>query len=428
MTLINGERRVVVTGMGIISPIGETLPEYLDSLKSGRSGVTRWKQMDERIMSKIGGDMSDFTAADHFERVGKSYPREFIERANKILQFTPLAGHLTVAAALQAFLNAGLDSKIEPERFGHVLGGSNLNTDYIFRNMEVFAQDPEFIEPSYSVIHSDTDVLSKVSELLNLRGPTFTVGNHCASGNMALLCGVDLLRAGRADAVVVSSTAPGYDPIFLQGFGIINALSWQSFNDEPWRASRPFDARREGFVPSEGAAAVVLETLAGARRRGAQIHAEVLGGESASDASRLTTTHVNGAVRSMSGALKDAGINLSQIDYINAHGSSTISGDAVEVEAIKAVFGDHAYHIPINSTKSMLGHCMWASALVEFVATILQMQNDFVHPTINQEEKDPALDLDFVPNQAREYRFNYALSNSFGLGGLNASVVVGRAP
>jgi 3-oxoacyl-(acyl-carrier-protein) synthase len=130
----------------------------------------------------------------------------------------------------------------------------------------------------------------------------------------------------------------------------------------------------------------------------------------------------------MSGALKDAGINLSQIDYINAHGSSTISGDAVEVEAIKAVFGEHAYHIPINSTKSMLGHCMWASALVEFVATILQMQNDFVHPTINQEEKDPALDLDFVPNQAREYRFNYALSNSFGLGGLNASVVVGRAP
>ena len=429
MTWINNERRVVVTGMGIISPIGETLPVYLDSLKSGRSGITRWKQMDERIISKIGGDMSDFTAADHFKRVGNCYPREFVERANKILQFTPLVGNLTIAAALQAYLDAGLpDSRIEPERFAHVLGGANLNTDYTLRNHEIFINDPEYIEPLYTAIYLDTDVLSKVSELLNLRGPTFTVGNVCASGNMALLCGVDLLRAGRADAVVVTSTAPGIDPIYLQSLGIMNVLSSQSFNDEPWRASRPFDARREGFVPSEAAAAVVIETLDGARSRGARIHAEVLGGSATSDASRSPSPHVDGPVRSIRGALKDAGVNLDQIDYINSHGTSTIAGDVAEVEAIKIVFGEHAYHIPINSTKSMLGHCLWASALVELIATILQMQNDFVHPTINQEEKDPVLDLDFVPNEARDYRFNYALSNSFGFGGLNACVVVGRTP
>ena len=429
MTLLNTDRRVVVTGMGIITPIGETLDQYLVALKAGRSGITRWKQMDERIISKIGGDMSDFTAADHFKRLGSYYPREFVERANKILQFTPLVGNLTIAAALQAYLDAGLaNSRIDPERFAHVLGGANLNTDYTLRNYEIFVDDPEFIEPLYTAIYLDTDVLSKVSELLNLRGPTYTVGNVCASGNMALLSAVDLIRAGRADAVVVTSAAPGIDPIYLQSLGIMNVLSSQSFNDEPWRASRPFDARREGFVPSEAAAAVVVETLDGARARGARIHAEVLGGSATSDASRSPSPHVDGPVRSMRGALADAGVNLDQIEYINSHGTSTVTGDIAEVEAIKVVFGDHAYRIPINSTKSMLGHCLWASALVELIATILQMQNGFVHPTINQEEKDPALDLDFVPNQARDHHFNLALSNSFGFGGVNACVVVGRAP
>lgn len=423
------DRRVVITGMGVISPIGETLSEFLDAIRHGRSGITRWKHMDERIISKIGGDMSEFTAADHFERVGASYPREFVERANQILRATPLAGNLTVAAALQAFLDAGLPhGSILPERIAHVLGGADLNTDYTLRNVKTFEQDPEFIEPLYTVIVQDTDVLAKTSELLDVRGPTWTVGNVCASGNMALLGGLDLLRAGRADLVIVTSTSPGIDPIFLQGLGILNAISSESFNDEPWRASRPFDARREGFIPSEGAAAVVLETLSGARHRGARIHAELLGGAATSDASRSPSPHVDGPVRAMRGAFEDAGVQADEIDYINSHGTSTISGDAAEVEAIKIAIGEHAYDIPINSTKSMVGHCLWASALVELVATVLQMQNDFVHPTINLEEPDPKLDLDFVPNRAREHPIHYALSNSFGFGGLNACVVVGRSP
>ena len=299
---------------------------------------------------------------------------------------------------------------------------------YIFENVLTLSDEPDYIEPLYAVMIFDTDVLAVISELLTLQGPSFTVGNACASGNLALLAGLDLIRSGRADAIVVSGGAMEADPVLLQGFAIIDALSYRSFNEEPARASRPFDARREGFVPSEGAGAVVLETLAGARSRGARIHAELLGAASNSDASRLTKPNLDGQIRAIHSALQDARIALAQVDYVNAHATSTPLGDAVEVEAIKAVFGDHAYHIPVNSTKSMIGHCLTSASLVEFVATIVQMENDVVHPTINQEEKDPELDLDFVPNQARQHHIEVAISNSFGFGGLNSCIVVGQAP
>jgi 3-oxoacyl-(acyl-carrier-protein) synthase len=420
-------RRIVITGMGALTPVGETPAELLSSLLAGRSGITRWRNMDGRIDSKIGGDMSGFSALAHFQRRGDEYPAALVDRAGRVLASTPLAGHLAAAASVQAYVDAGLtDGRIRPERIAHVLGGANFNNDYVVENARLLADDPNFIEPLYAVVSQDTDVLAKVSELLCLKGPTWTVGNVCASGNAALLSAVDLLRAGRADSVLVSSTSPGVDPVLLQGLAIMNVISWQSFNDEPWRASRPFDARREGFVPGEGAAAVVLETLAAARARGARIHAEVLGGSSTSDASRLPRPQLDGPVRAMRGALEDAGLPPERVGYINAHAASTRVGDAVEVAAIKAVFGAHAYRIPVNSTKSMIGHCLWASALVELVATVRQMQEETVHSTINLEQPDPELDLDFVPGQARPHCFDVALSNAFGFGGLNSCVVVGR--
>jgi 3-oxoacyl-(acyl-carrier-protein) synthase len=426
---VDPDRRVVVTGLGVLSTVGQTPAEFLASLVAGRSGITRWKRMDERIHSKIGGDMSDFSAPAHFDRMGSAYPPSLVARARKILASTPRAGHLAVTAALQAYVGAGLpDDRIPPERFGHVLGGANFNNDYVFDNARSLIEDPDLIEPFYAVISQDTDVLAKVSELLSLKGPTWTAGNVCASGNLALLNGLDLLRCRRADAVVVTATSPGIDPILLQGLAIMNVISCQSFNDAPWRASRPFDARREGFVPSEGAAAVVLETLDGARRRNAPIRAELLGAAATSDASRLPKPHVDGPVRAMRSALEDARVEAGQVGYINAHGTSTPLGDVVEVKAIKAVFGDHAYRIPVNATKSMIGHCLWASGLVELVATILQIENRVLHATINLEEPDPELDLDFVPNQPRDQGVELAISNAFGFGGLNACVVVGRAP
>jgi 3-oxoacyl-(acyl-carrier-protein) synthase len=203
---------------------------------------------------------------------------------------------------------------------------------------------------------------------------------------------------------------------------------WRSFTDEPEQASRPWDLRREGFVPGEGAGAVILETLAGARARSAPIYAELLGGAVTCDATRTPKPSVEGQVRVMRGGLQDAGIAPERVDYINAHATSTVLGDQVETEAIKIVFGDHAYRIPINATKSMVGHCLTASSMVEFVTTVLQMQSGFVHPTINLDEPGPGLDLDFVPHEARPARIEVALSNSFGFGGLNACVVVGQAP
>ncbi len=422
-------RRVVVTGMGVVTPIGETPAEFSASLRAGRSGIRRWKHMDERTLSTFGGDMGDFDLGAHFERVGARYPPDLIERAHKVLRATPLTGRLDCAAAVQAYIDAGLhDAGLDPERLGHVAGGNNLNNNYFVQNVRVFDQDPGSIDPFLGLVLWDTDVLGKVGQLLTVKGPNFMVGNACASGNVALLCAIDLLRAGRADTVVVSAATQELDPVVLQGWALMDALVWRAFADDPTRASRPFDARRQGFVPGEGAGAVILETLAGARARGARIHAELLGGVSTCDATRSAKPVVEGQMRVMRGALRDAGVTPEQVNYINANATSTIAGDAVEVEAIKRVFGEHAYRIPINATTSMLGHCLTAAGLVELVAVLVQIEDGYLHPTINLDEPDPGFDLDFVPHVARPYDIGIGMSNAFGFGGLNACVVVGRAP
>ena len=425
------DRTVAVTGMGIVTPNGETVPEFLDALVTGRSGITRWKRDAARMASKIGGDMSEFSIAAHFERVGKSYPARLKEAAKVILRSAPLAPHLAIAAALRAFVDAGLpDPSLAPECIGHILGGTNFNASYILQNGNTFNDEPDFIEPLYGVMVLDTDVLARVCDLLTLKGPSWTVGNACGSANIALITGMDLIRSRRAEAVVVTAASGGLDPVLLHSWATLGALSADSFNDEPARASRPFDRRREGFVPSEGAAAVVLETLAGARARGAPIHAKLLGGGSASDATRQIRPSQEGQMRAMRAALKDARLNPEQLDYCNAHATSTPLGDQIEVAAIKSVLGEHAYKIPVNATKSMTGHLLNAAALVELVAVVLQMENNFVHATINLEEQDKELDLDFVPNQAREYKSRRVMSNSFGFGGLNSSLIIeaGAAP
>lgn len=421
-------QRVVVTGMGIVSTVGETVSAYGDALLAGRPGIMRWKHMqDPRFYSRIGGDLSDFDLLGHLDRVGRGYPTDLIARCRALFRATPLAGRLVAASAMQAYQDAGLAGWGFPEEMGHVLAGHNLNARYIVENALTFQEEPDYIEPLFGVLSLDTDVLSVTSELLELKGPSFTVGGACASGNLAILAGLDLLRSGRARVVLVTGGSIDLEPVALHGWALIDALSVRSFNDEPERASRPFDGRREGFVPSEGSGAVVLETLAGARARGAVIQAELLGASSMSDASRLTKPNQDGQVRAMRAALGDARVAPEQVDYINAHATSTPLGDAVEAAAIKAVFGDRAPRIPVNSTKSMIGHCLSAAGVVELIATVLQMQRGVLHPTINQEQPDPDIGLDVVPNRAREVAIAIGLSNSFGFGGLNSSVVVGRA-
>jgi 3-oxoacyl-(acyl-carrier-protein) synthase len=418
-------RKVVVTGMGIVTPNGDNVSAFRDSLENGRSGITRWKRDSDRMASKIGGDMSEFRIAEHLARVGSHYPAHLKEAAQVVLRSAPLAVNLAAAAALEAFVDAGLPHQsLEPECIGHILGGTNFNASYILQNARTFNEEPDYIEPLYGVMVLDTDVLARVCDLLTLKGPSWTVGNACGSSNIALITGMDLIRSGRADAVVVTAASGGLDPVLLHSWATLGALSSESFNDEPARASRPFERRREGFVPSEGAAAVVLETLTSARARGANIFAAVLGGGASSDATRQIRPSQDGQMRAMRAALDDARVAPEQLEYVNAHATSTPLGDRIEIAAIKGVLGDHVYKIPVNATKSMTGHLLNAAALVEFIAVVLQMENGFVHPTINLEEPDEGMDLDFVPNQAREYKPRLAMSNSFGFGGLNSSLVV----
>lgn len=419
-------RRVVVTGMGVVTGIGDDVPRFWSSLAAGRSAIRRWRCSDPRIESRIGGDLSDFSLDEHLARVGAGYPERLTASARRLLRTTPLPGRMVAAAALQAWADAGLtDRAPAPERLGHVCAGHNLAWDYLAENQRAVQDDPEGIEPLFGVLGLDTDVVGATCDLLDLRGPSFLVGAACASGGLAIVSALDLVRSGRADAVLVTGAPLVPDALILQAWTMIDAISVRSFNDEPERASRPFDALREGFVPSEGAGALVLESADGARRRGACVRAEVLGGASTSDANRLTRPGLDGQRRAMRSALRDAGLAPSAVDYVNAHATSTPQGDAVEVAAIRSVLGDRAGLVPVNATKSMTGHCLTAAGVVEAIATVLQIQHGVVHPTINQEERDPDLDLDFVPNRAREHRIRVGISNSAGFGGLNSCVVLG---
>jgi 3-oxoacyl-(acyl-carrier-protein) synthase len=343
------------------------------------------------------------------------------------MRAAPLVPKLVAAAALEAYFDAGSLPGITPERVAHVLAGHNLNMGYIVDNVRTFHEDePDYIEPLFGLLGLDTDVLSVISELLHLRGPSFTVGAACASGNLAVLAALDLLRTGRADAVVVSGAPIELEAMSLHSWTLMSAIASQPFADRPERASRPFDALRAGFVPSEGTGVLILETLAQATARGARIYGEILGASAASDASRLTRPDLDGQVRAMRNAMADAAIGPDDVDYVNAHATSTPLGDAVEVAAIKAVLGRRAYHVPVNATKSMIGHCLTAAGIVELIATLLQLYHGTIHPTINLDHPDPELDLDFVAEGARESTIEVALSNAFGFGGLNSSVVVGR--
>jgi 3-oxoacyl-(acyl-carrier-protein) synthase len=423
------ERRVVVTGMGVITPIGETPEEFIHSLVKGRSAITWLTTVDvSRIYCKIGGDLPNWNLKAHLEKYGKEYPRELVERTLRHLRDVPRPAQVVAASALQAYSSAGFPDRIQRERFGHILGGHNLNTWYAIENFKVFDEEPEFTDPLYLPRRLDTHVVSVNSEILNLKGPAWNVGSACASGNVAVATAMDLIRAGRADAMLVTAVVEEAEIVGMQSLALLGALAIDSFNDEPWRASRPFDKRREGFVPGAGGGAVILETLAGARRRGAPILAEILGAASTCDASNLTKPNLDGQVYAIRAALEDAQVTPEQVEYINAHATSTPVGDLVEVQAIKQVFGERAYKIPVNATKSMTGHPLTGAGLVELVAVIEQMRNNVLHPTINLEEPDPECDLDFVPNEARDYHFDVSLSNGFGFGGLNTTLVIGRAP
>jgi len=412
---LNGRRRVVITGLGAVTPLGADVESTWQALVDGKSGAGEITQFDS----------SDY--AVHFACEVKGFdPTEYIERkqARRMDRFA----HLIVAAARQAEADAGLEIASEADRVGAAvatgIGGLKAFQDCYD---ELLERGPDRVNP-FSIPEIIPNMgAAWVSMQLGTKGPLSSQCTACAASNMAIGDGLDSIRLGRADVMLCGGTEAPITEVGIAGFSAMRALSRR--NDAPEKGSRPFDAGRDGFVMGEAGAVVVLEELEHAQRRGAKIYAELLGYGLSSDAQHITEPDPSGEnpARAMTMALRDAGVDPGEVDYINAHGTSTPLGDSAETRVIKLALGEeNARNTPVSSTKGATGHCLGAAGAVEATFSILAVHNGVLPPTINYEDPDPDCDLDYIPNESREADVRVALSNSFGFGGHNATIVLRR--
>jgi 3-oxoacyl-[acyl-carrier-protein] synthase II len=413
----NGFPRVMVTGLGSVTPLGR-FPDFWEKLKVGESGVRRIQSFDpSNLEVQIAAECLDFD------------PSGYIEAKEARRMGRP--AQMGVVAMLDALEDAGMtiEDDIMPiaERvgvdYGSTLGAHDLAQQASF-NYRTSGRRPG----PFSLVEAIPNIPAHhISRITGALGPLVCISAACATGTHSIGDGMNLIRYGKADVVLTGGVEAMVLDYGMAGFISMRGLA-SGYNDDPARASRPFDKNRNGFVFGEGAGALILETMEHAVKRGARIYAEVLGMASSSDAFHIAAPDPNGrgAANAMRWALDDAKLSPDQIDYINTHGSSTPANDSVETLAIKKVFGPHAYELAANSTKSMLGHLLGGAGAVEGIATVMSIYEQVLHPTINYETPDPECDLDYVPNEARDAKIQYAASNNFGLGGQNASVVFGR--
>ena len=414
-------RRVVITGMSINTPLGDTLDGFAEALIAGRSAITRWKTIEaDRIYSKVGGDSSDYDITSKVERLRARTPDDIHKRLRKLVSRSPWSTRLTMLTAVDAWLDAGFArDRPASESVATIVGGHNLNQGHQYCQRLQFAEEPDYMDSLLALNGLDTDHAGCVSEILQTRGPLFTVGAACASGNVALRCAMDEILHHGSDVGLVVGAVLDFSPLELHAMALMGAISFQSFNDSPVQASRPYDVRREGFVPAHGGGALVLETLDRALERGARIYAEVVGVEANSDGSHLPQPSEDGQARLMQAVLARCELAPAQIDFVSAHATSTHLGDLTELRSIRRVFGDHAYSLKINAPKSMLGHTCWAAPIVETVAAVLQMRTGTLHQSINIDELDPEVDLDVCRDGPVTWPVRYLMKNSFGFGGIN---------
>jgi 3-oxoacyl-[acyl-carrier-protein] synthase II len=415
--LRNGRPRVVITGMGAVSALGGVKTLWED-LKAGKSGIRHVETIDvAHVPIKYGGEVRGFDPSAYIEH----------KEARRMGRSTQFA----VVAAAHALEDAGLNAEMieaEGERCGTVIGTA-LGPHEMAEQATFKYKTTGFRRPNpLGLIQSLPNMPSHhVSRFFRTLGPLNSPANACASGTQSVGEATELIRNGRADLVISGGVEAIFQDYTLAGFEAMDALA-AGYEDAPEKASRPFDKTRSGFVLAEGGAIFILESLHHALKRGARIYAEVLGHASSSDAYHVAALDPEGrgAHRSMKWAVEDAHIPAEAIGYINAHGSSTPQNDAMETLAIKKLLGEHAYNVPISSTKSMVGHALGGSGAIELVACVMSLVEQIIHPTINYENPDPDCDLDYVPNVARKVRdLRYVLSNSFGLGGQNATIVIG---
>jgi 3-oxoacyl-[acyl-carrier-protein] synthase II len=407
--------RVVITGMGAVTPLGNDVPTTWANLIAGKSGVGPITHFDATdYATRIAAEVKDFDPVELFGR----------REARRMDRFTQFA----VVASGQALEDANLTvTESNAHRIGAVIGSGVGGVVSILEQVEVLrTRGPRRVSPFLIPMMLADTAPGQVAINFGLKGPNFAVISACATGANAIGEAAEVIRRGAADAILAGGTEAGIVPLAFAGFNMMQALSTR--NDEPERASRPFDATRDGFVIGEGCGVVVLESEAHARARGARIYAEVVGYGATADAYHLAAPDETGAgaVRAMQIALDQSGLAPEQIGYLNAHGTSTALNDKTETAAIKEVFGDHAYQLPVSSTKSMIGHLLGGAGAVEAIFGVLAMNEGVLPPTVNYEYPDPECDLDYVPNEARRVSVDAVMSNSFGLGGHNACLVLKR--
>lgn len=412
---VGADRRVVITGVGAVSPLGNTAEETWQGLRDGRSGVKRIGRFDaSELTVQIAGEVRDFDMGGIVDR--------------KTERGMALFSKFGVASAGMAMKDACLDpTTLDPDRAGVVVGTGAGGMATILETQEVAQRRGLMrVSPHFMTTFPHNLPAYHIHQLFGFYGPSLTVSTACATGAQAIGEAVQFIRSGQADVMIAGGTEHCIFPLFVASFAVQRAAS--TMNDDPEKASMPFDADRHGFVLGEGAAMVVLETLENARKRGATIYAEVLGYGASDDGYHPIAPEPEGrgAAYAMKLALQEGGIQPEQVDYVNAHAASTPLGDKAETLAIKKTLGDQARKIAVSSSKSMIGHLMGAAGAVEAMATILTIRDQHVHPTINYNTPDPDCDLDYVPNTGRAMDVNIALSNSIGLGGQNTCLAFGR--
>ncbi len=412
MTELADSQRIVVTGLGAVTPLGLDVNSFYQGLLEGRNGISAVESFDtEKYTCKIGGEIKDFDPTVHMD------PKE----ARRNDRFV----HFAVAACNEAVADAGLDmDKEDPDRVGVFIGSGIGGMDTIEKNCRKLVESgPRKVSP-FMIPALISNMASGVIGIhLGAMGPNFSIVSACATGAHAIGESLKTLRLGEADVMIAGGSEATITGLSYAGFCSMKAMSTN--NDDPEHASRPFDADRDGFVMGEGAGILVLETLEHAKARGASIHCELVGYGASCDANHITAPHPEGKglTGAMKRALHSARLNSDSVDYINAHGTSTPYNDKFETMAVKTLFGDHAKSLPMSSTKSMTGHLLGAAGGVESVACIRMLETGTLAPTINYQTPDPDCDLDYVPNEAREAKLNVAMSNSLGFGGQNASLV-----
>tara|TARA_B100000686_G_scaffold316872_1_gene365091 strand:- start:1515 stop:2768 length:1254 start_codon:yes stop_codon:yes gene_type:complete len=411
----NIENKVVVTGMGIISCAGNTVNKFWDSLIQGKSGIDYLKQVDtEGYTCKIGGEIDNFDPSDYIEK-------KEIKRLARYSQFA-------IAATFEAMANSEIDlGKEESGEVGVLLGsGSGGLPETEKENLQMFENNRNTVSPLYVPKMLPNMASSNISRLLNLTGYSNTVATACAAGTQAIGEAAEVIKRGDADVMIAGGSEAPFCETSLGGFCNMHALTSQ--NDNPKTASKPFDKNRDGFVPSEGSAIIILESLKHAIERGKEPLAEITSYACTSDAFHLVQPEPEGkgATKAMEKVLKKSNLDSSSIDYINSHGTSTPAGDKAETLAIKKVFGDYSKKIKINSTKSIIGHASGAAGAMEAIACVKSIENQIVHPTINLIDEDEDCDLDYTPQKSKKIKIEHTLSNSFGFGGQNSCIIISK--